>query len=99
MTKRTKAVPTRTRIERLAWWLLDLLTSLKLTIVCLSLLMVLVVACTLAQVNLGTLTAVNLYIRSFFVWYEVPGTGWSLAVLPGGAVIPCFEPVLTTTGL
>ena len=87
MTKRTKAVPTRTRIERLAWWLLDLLTSLKLTIVCLSLLMVLVVACTLAQVNLGTLTAVNLYIRSFFVWYEVPGTGWSLAVLPGGATV------------
>ena len=78
---------TRTKIERLGWSLLDLLTSLKLTIVCLALLMVLVVACTLAQVNLGMLTAVNLYIRSFFVWYQLPGTGWAIAVLPGGATV------------
>ncbi len=65
----------------------DLLTSLKLTIVCLATLMVLVVACTLAQVNRGTLAAVNLYIRSFFVWWEVPGSGWSIAVFPGGALV------------
>jgi len=44
---------------------LDALTSLKFTIVCLILLMVLVVACTLAQVDLGTFGAVNAYIRSF----------------------------------
>ena len=78
---------TRNRIEQLPRDLLDLLSSLKLTIVCLALLMVLVVACTLAQVSLGTLTAVNLYIRSFFVWYQVPGTGWSIAILPGGATV------------
>ncbi len=65
----------------------DVLTSLKLTIVCLAALMVLVVACTLAQVQLGTLGAVNLYIRSFFVWYDVPGTGWSVAIMPGGALV------------
>ncbi len=65
----------------------DAVTSLKLTIVCLSALMVLVVACTLAQVNLGTLGAVNRYIRSFVVWWEVPGSGWSLAVFPGGALV------------
>ena len=50
-------------------------------------LMVLVVACTLAQVNRGTLGAVNMYIRSFVVWGEVPGTGWSIAVFPGGALV------------
>ena len=67
--------------------LLDVITSLKLTIVCLALLMVLVVACTLAQVNLGTFAAVNQYIRSFVLWAEVPGTGWSVAVFPGGALV------------
>jgi hypothetical protein len=65
----------------------DALTSLKLTIACLAALMVLVVACTLAQVQLGTLGAVNLYIRSFLVWWAVPGTGWSIAVFPGGALV------------
>lgn len=65
----------------------DVVTSLKLTIVCLALLMLLVVACTLAQVQLGTFGAVNLYMRSFVVWWQVPGTGWSLAVFPGGATV------------
>ena len=65
----------------------DALTSLKLTIVCLALLMLLVVACTLAQVQLGTVGAVNLYMRSFLVWWHVPGTGWSIAVFPGGALV------------
>ena len=65
----------------------DAVTSLKLTIACLALLMVLVVACTLAQVNLGTLGAVNLYIRSLFVWWQVPGTGWAVAIFPGGALV------------
>ncbi len=65
----------------------ELVISLKLTIVCLSLLMLLVVACTLAQVQLGTMAAVNLYMRSFLVWWQVPGTGWSLAIFPGGATV------------
>jgi len=65
----------------------DLLTSLKLTIVCLTLLMLLVVACTLAQVQLGTVAAVNLYMRSFLVWWQVPGTSWSIAIFPGGATV------------
>jgi len=73
--------------KTVAMKLLDLITSLKLTIVCLAALMVLVVACTLAQVNLGMYAAVNQYIRSFVVWAEVPGTGWSVAVFPGGALV------------
>lgn len=63
----------------------DLLTSLKLTIVCLSALMILVVACTLAQVRLGTLGAVNLYMRSWFYWMPVGGI--SIPIFPGGATV------------
>src|SRR5205823_10891336 len=49
--------------------------------------MVLVVACTLAQVNLGVLPAVNAYIRSFLVWWRVPGWDVSIPVFPGGALV------------
>ena len=63
------------------------MTSLKLTIVCLALLMVIVVACTLAQVNLGTFRAVNLYVRSMVVWWDVPGTDYAVPVFPGGALV------------
>lgn len=72
------------RIEKQA---LDVLTSLKLAIVCLAALMVLVVACTLAQVRLGMLGAVNAYIRSFVVWYDIPNSAWSIPVFPGGATV------------
>lgn len=67
-----------------AW---DAITSLKLTIVLLALLMVLVVGCTLAQVEMGTFGAVKAFMRSFFVWWAVPGTGWEIAILPGGALV------------
>lgn len=64
----------------------DLVTSLKLTIVCLAALMILVVACTLAQVRLGTLGAVNLYMRSWFYWMPLAG-GLSIPIFPGGATV------------
>jgi hypothetical protein len=73
--------------ERIHSRLWDAVTSLKLTIGCLAALMVLVVACTLAQVQLGTLGAVNRYIRSFIVWWQLPGSGWSIAIFPGGALV------------
>jgi hypothetical protein len=66
--------------------LLDLVTSLKLTIVCMAALMVLVVSCTLAQVHLGTWGAVAMYMRSWLVWWDVPGTVFSLPIFPGGAL-------------
>ncbi len=80
MTQRTEARPWNARL------LLDALTSLKLTILCMAVLMVLVVACTLAQVHLGTWGAVTLYMRSWFVWWDVPGTVFSLPIFPGGAL-------------
>jgi ResB-like family len=74
----------RTNPGRRLW---DALTSLKLTIACLALLMVLVVACTLAQVSLGVFAAVNQYIRSFFVYWRVPNTSWSIPIFPGGGLV------------
>jgi hypothetical protein len=63
----------------------NLVTSLRLTIVCLAALMILVVACTLAQVRLGTLGAVNLYMRSWFYW--IPFGSLSIPIFPGGATV------------
>jgi hypothetical protein len=85
----TESLPKRApaRIENLLKPALAVITSLKLTIVCLALLMVLVVACTLAQVNLGTFGAVAVYMRSFFVWLDIPGTAYSVPILPGGALV------------
>jgi hypothetical protein len=74
-------------MPRIRHRIVDALTSLKLTIICLVLLMVLVVACTLAQVQLGVFGAVNAYIRSFFVWGTVPGTTWHIPVFPGGGMV------------
>ncbi len=67
--------------------LLRPLVSLKLTITCLAALMVLVLACTLAQVKLGTWPAVELYMRPWFVWWDVPGSTWRVPVFPGGALV------------
>ncbi|WP_242393512.1 cytochrome c biogenesis protein ResB [Anaeromyxobacter oryzisoli] len=65
----------------------DALTSLKLTIACMAALMVLVVACTLAQVRLGTFGAVDAYMHRWVVWWDVPGSPWSFPIFPGGALV------------
>lgn len=70
------------RLSQTAW---EAISSLALTIVCLALLMVLVVACTLAQVRLGLLGAVNVYMRSWFFWMELGGI--SIPIFPGGALV------------
>jgi hypothetical protein len=63
------------------------LASLHLAIICLGFLMLLVVLCTLAQVDLGTLGAVNKYMRSVFVWWHPGGGAFRVPVLPGGALV------------
>lgn len=63
------------------------LKSFQLTIILLSLLMALVVLCTLAQVEMGTAGAVNAYMRSFFVWRQFPGLAFPLPVFPGAALV------------
>ena len=63
------------------------LTSLKVTISALACLMVLVVACTLAQVDLGTYGAVHRFMNCFVVWFHLPGVARKIPVFPGGATV------------
>ncbi len=63
------------------------LSSLKLTLFCFVLLMILVVACTLAQVQLGTHLSVEKYIRSFLVWWTPEGMPFRVPVFPGGGLV------------
>jgi hypothetical protein len=60
---------------------LKALSSLELAVSCLTCLMLLVAACTLAQVNLGTHGAVEAYMRPFFVRFR------GVPVFPGGALV------------
>jgi hypothetical protein len=61
--------------------------SFQLTIVLLALLMGLVVACTLAQVEMGTQGAVNAYMRSFIVWHQFSFLTFPVPTFPGGALV------------
>jgi len=63
------------------------LTSLRLTIVCLVALMLLVVACTLAQVSLGTWGAVEVYMRAWLVWWHPAGSAFGIPIMPGGVLV------------
>jgi hypothetical protein len=67
--------------------LIDLFTSLKLTIVCLAAAMVLIFAGTLAQVHLGTHEAQQRYFQSLFVWWPPESRGFKIPVFPGGHLI------------
>src|SRR6478672_3148619 len=65
----------------------DLITSLKLTIVCLAAGMALIFAGTLAQVHLGIHEAQQRYFQSFFVWWPPESQGLRIPVFPGGHLI------------
>src|ERR1700730_11253101 len=71
--------------------LIAIITSLKLTIVCLVAAMVLIFAGTIAQVHLGIWEAQQRYFQSFFVSWPPEGRGFRLPVFPGvhliGAVL------------
>jgi len=58
----------------------DIITSLKLTIVCLAAGMALIFAGTLAQVHLGIHEAQQRYFQSMFVWWP-PGVATNGCVL------------------
>src|SRR5262249_33333273 len=67
--------------------LVDLITSLKLTIVCLAAGMALIFAGTLAQVHLGIHEAQQRYFQSMFVWWPPEGRGLKIPIFPGGHLI------------
>jgi hypothetical protein len=62
-------------------------SSLRLTLVCLGLGMILIFAGTLAQVDLGLFKAQNEFFRSFFVFWGPKTASWKVPVLPGGYLV------------
>src|SRR6187397_1958692 len=67
--------------------IVDIFTSLKLTIVCLAAGMALIFAGTLAQVHLGIHEAQQRYFQSMFVWWPPEGRGFKIPIFPGGHLI------------
>jgi len=66
---------------------INFFTSLRLTVVCLVLALVLVFVGTLAQVEIGLYQAQSQFFRSFFVYWTPGGTHLKIPVLPGGWLI------------
>src|SRR6266568_874337 len=67
--------------------LVDLITSLKLTIACLAAAMVLVLAGTFAQVHFGIHLVQQRYFQSLFVWWPPEGRGLKIPIFPGGYLV------------
>lgn len=63
------------------------LTSLKLTVACLAISLVLVFIGTLAQVDEGLYTAQERYFKSFLIYLEPAGAQWRLPIFPGGYLV------------
>jgi hypothetical protein len=67
--------------------IVNFFTSLRLTVVCLGLALLLVFIGTLAQVDEGLYAAQNRYFRSFFIYWSPSGAGWGIPVFPGGYLL------------
>src|ERR1039458_5828048 len=67
--------------------LISVFTSLRLTVVCLALGLILVFWGTLAQVDLGLYKAQNEFFRSFIIYWGPKGASWRMPVFPGGYLI------------
>jgi hypothetical protein len=67
--------------------IVDLFTSLKLTIVCLAAAMALIFAGTLAQVHLGIHETQHRYFQSWLVWWPAEGRELRVPIFPGGHLI------------
>src|SRR5882672_729467 len=67
--------------------IVNVFSSLRLIVVCLSLAVVLVFVGTLAQKNEGLYDAQHRYFRSLLIWWTPAGGKWSLPVFPGGYLI------------
>jgi hypothetical protein len=67
--------------------LIRIFASLRLTVFCLGLGMVLVFLGTLAQVHEGIYTVQARYFHSLVVFWSPPGAHWKIPVLPGGYLL------------
>jgi len=78
------------QVSAVNFWLDPLVkffSSLKLTVVCLGLGIVLVFWGTLAQVELGLFKAQNEFFRSFFIFWAPKGASWRIPIFPGGYLV------------
>ena len=66
---------------------LRVLSSLRLTVVCLGLGMLLVFLGTLTQVHLGIHAVQERYFQSLIVFWSPPGASWKIPILPGGYLL------------
>lgn len=66
---------------------LRVLSSLRLTVVCLGLGMLLIFLGTLAQVHLGIHAVQARYFQSLFVFWSPAGASWQIPILPGGYLL------------
>lgn len=62
-------------------------SSLKLTVVCLGLGLVLVFWGTMAQVEMGLYQAQNEFFRSLFIYWKPEGSGLKIPIFPGGYLV------------
>ncbi len=61
--------------------------SLRLTVVCLGLGIVLVFWGTMAQVDMGLFKAQNEFFRSFFIFWGPKSAAWRIPIFPGGYLV------------
>ena len=66
---------------------LDFISSLKLTIICLGLAIILVLVGTLAQVNYGIHEVQQRYFQSLIIWWPAGTEGFKIPIFPGGHLL------------
>ncbi|HEX4121630.1 MAG TPA: cytochrome c biogenesis protein ResB [Verrucomicrobiae bacterium] len=64
--------------------LVNFFTSLRLTVVCLCLAIILVFVGTIAQARLGLYAVQSDFFRSFLIYWTPTGTHWRIPIFPGG---------------
>src|SRR6185436_15806242 len=69
-------------LDQVLHWLIDFFSSLRLTVFCLGLGLILVFWGTLAQVDLGLFKAQNEFFRSFFIFWGPKGASWRIPIFP-----------------
>lgn len=66
---------------------LKILTSLRLTVLCLCFAIILIFVGTLAQVNDGLYQAQSRYFRSLLIWWSPEGSHLHIPIFPGGYLV------------
>jgi len=74
-------------MDKLLKRIIAVISSLRLTVVCLAIAMVLVFVGTLAQVDEGLYQAQNRYFKSLWIWWSPGNATFKIPVFPGGYLV------------